>query len=90
MPTPDVARALSDRSVRLLMQGRPAEAMLSEQEAVAIYRELAETHPDHNRPLLARLLDDLGAIYATLGRTAEAEEAREEAERIRGGDPGDS
>ena len=30
MPTPDVARALSERSVNLFLQGRPVDALISE------------------------------------------------------------
>jgi hypothetical protein len=46
----DLARSLSNLGIRLSDLGRPAEALTAEQEAVAMYRELAAASPDRYRP----------------------------------------
>jgi len=58
--------------------GRPAEAVLMAEEAVALYRELATSHPDRYRPSLAEALGDLGSGRVQLGR-ADAVPVLEEA-----------
>jgi hypothetical protein len=70
---------LSNLGVRFSALGRPAEALLVAQEAMAMYRELAAASPGRHRPGLASSLDSLTTILAALGRVAEAEEARKEA-----------
>ena len=59
--------------------GRPAEALPAEQEAVAIYRELAAASPDRYRPDLASSLSSLGFGFSELGRPAEGLPVSEEA-----------
>ena len=63
--------------------GRPAEALPVTEEAVAIYRELAEANPDRYRPDLAPSLSNLGVRFSALGRPAEALPVTEEAVAIR-------
>jgi tetratricopeptide (TPR) repeat protein len=68
--------------VRLSKAGKPDQALSATEEAVAIYRELASTDPDHYRPDLARSLDHLGIGFKELGRPADALPATEEAVAI--------
>ena len=71
MPDPDVARSLSDLSIRLFDLGRTAEALPVMQDAVAVYRELAETDDGH-RLELARCLSGIVIYLRDLGRPADA------------------
>jgi len=82
MSTPDVARALSERSVSLFLQGRPVDALISEQEVVTIYRRLAETHPGRYREELAGSLRSLGTYCSASGHTDEAIRVTQEAVAI--------
>ena len=52
--------------------GHPADALPATQEAVTIYRELADTDPGRYRPGLADALDWLGIQYSKLGHPADA------------------
>ena len=64
--------------------GRPADALPSAREAVAIYRELASSDSDTHRLELAYALQNLGILYAELGRVPEAQLASAEAEALSG------
>ncbi|GGO62635.1 hypothetical protein GCM10012289_07760 [Nonomuraea cavernae] len=55
---------------------------LPKQEAVAIYRRLAEADPDRHRPNLAQSLHNLGHTLYQLDRFAEVASARQEAVAI--------
>jgi tetratricopeptide (TPR) repeat protein len=63
----------------LAQVGRPAEALPPTEEAVGVYRELAEAYPDRYRPDLALSLSNLGVAFSALGRPAEALPPTEEA-----------
>ncbi|MFC4530268.1 tetratricopeptide repeat protein [Sphaerisporangium dianthi] len=63
--------------------GRPADALAAAEEAVTIYRELAEHHPDRYRSDLADSLTALGIWLSELGRSREALSPAEEAVTIR-------
>jgi hypothetical protein len=66
--TADLARMLSNLGVRLAEAGRRGEALAAEEEAVAIYRQLAEASPAAYLPDLARSLSNLGNRLAEAGR----------------------
>jgi len=77
---PAVIAEWSDKVGVLLIQlGRVPEAMRYEQEAIAIYRELAQTNPGRHRANLAQSLMNLGAGLSQMGRLADALPAEEEA-----------
>jgi tetratricopeptide (TPR) repeat protein len=59
--------------------GRREEALQATQEAVDLYRRLAEQHPDAFLPDLAASLNNLGARLSEMGRRAEALQATQEA-----------
>jgi tetratricopeptide (TPR) repeat protein len=59
--------------------GRRAEALEATQEAVALYRRLAQQHPDAFLPDLAMSLANLGLWLSEMGRREEALEATQEA-----------
>lgn len=69
---------LSNLGLRLAELARPAEALNAEQEAVAVYRELAAANPQRYRPDLAATLNNLGKRFSQLGRPAQALPALEE------------
>ena len=64
-------KVLNNLGIFLSNLGRRAEALPPTEEAVGIYRELAQTNPAF-RPDLARSLTNLGIRYSELGRRAEA------------------
>ena len=68
--------------LRLSTQGRFAEALAPMQEAVTAYRELANANPKRYRSDVARSLATLAVALSELGRQAEAEHARAEAEKL--------
>ena len=74
---------LSNLGLRLAELARPAEALNAEQEAVAVYRELAAADPERYRTDLAAILNSLGKRFSQLGRPVEALTAVEEAAAIR-------
>src|SRR5215831_4502698 len=74
---------LANLGVRLGALGRREEALAASQEAVAIYRRLAETRPDAFLPDLASSLNNLGIRLSNLGRREEALAASQEAVAIR-------
>ncbi len=84
-PLPPRPRLLPDQPRRpVLGAGPPGRgAARSTEEAVAIRRELAATHPDRYRPDLASSLSNLGVMFSALGRPAEALLVTEEAVAIR-------
>jgi hypothetical protein len=73
------ARVLNRLGFALSALGRRAEALQATQEAVALYRRLAQQNPDAFLPELARSLNDLGVDLSALGRRAEALQAAQEA-----------
>ncbi|MER5628585.1 tetratricopeptide repeat protein [Streptosporangium sp. NPDC002544] len=77
------ARWLSALGTHLSELGRAAEALSVTQEAVTIYRELAQLYPDRYRPDLAGSLSNLGVWFSELGRAAEALPVTQEAVAIR-------
>jgi tetratricopeptide (TPR) repeat protein len=81
-PAETRARWLTSLGLWAWQAGYSAEALPAEQEAVAIYRELAAANPDRYRPDLAQSLDNLGVTFSALGRPAEALPVTEEAAAI--------
>jgi len=75
----DLARSLSNLSNRLGELGRPEEALQAIQEAVELYRPLAEQRPEALRSDLAGSLNNLSIRLAELGRPEEALQAIREA-----------
>jgi tetratricopeptide (TPR) repeat protein len=73
------AEALRDAGVALGGVGRSADAERYERQAVALFRELAESDPDRFRPRLAALLANMGATFSDQGRPQEALRCEEEA-----------
>jgi hypothetical protein len=73
---------LSTLGLRLAELARPAEALTAEQEAVAVYRELAAASPDRYRPDLAQSLTNLGEILEAVDRASDADAARDEAAQL--------
>jgi tetratricopeptide (TPR) repeat protein len=68
---------------RLSNLGRREAALSASEEAVAIYRRLAETRPEAFLPNLASSLNNLGIRLSDLGRREKALSASEEAVAIR-------
>ncbi|HKZ55991.1 MAG TPA: toll/interleukin-1 receptor domain-containing protein [Anaerolineales bacterium] len=73
------ARLLNNLGVRLSELGRREEALFAAQEAVGVYRKLAEARPEAFLPDLARSLNSLGNQLSELGRREEALAAAQEA-----------
>jgi tetratricopeptide (TPR) repeat protein len=63
--------------------GRQEEALTATQEAVKIYRQLAQQNPQAFLPYLATSLNNLGAMLSALGRREEALKATQESVDIR-------
>jgi tetratricopeptide (TPR) repeat protein len=78
-----VAARLDTLGIRLSNLGRREEALAASQEAVDIYRRLAQTRPDAFLPDLAGGLNNLGIGLSYLGRREEARAAGQEAVDIR-------
>jgi tetratricopeptide (TPR) repeat protein len=74
---------LTNLGVRLINLGRREEALAASQEAVTIYRHLAEIRPDAFLPLLATSLNNLGLCLYNLDRREEALAASQEGVAIR-------
>jgi tetratricopeptide (TPR) repeat protein len=74
-----LSASLSNLGVRLGALGRREEALAASQEAVDIYRRLAQTRPDAFLPDLASSLNNLGGDLSNLGRREEALAASQEA-----------
>ena len=75
----DNARWAAQVGLLLDQVGRTAEALDLEQEAVSIFRKLAEEMPDVYRPDLARSLNSLGNCFGALWLTHEALRVTQEA-----------
>jgi tetratricopeptide (TPR) repeat protein len=74
-----LAGSLSNLSIRLSQLGQREEALAASQEAVDMYRRLAQRHPDAFLPELASGLNYLGGDLYRLGRREEALAASQEA-----------
>jgi len=74
---------LSNLGLRLGDLGRREEALAASQEAVDVYRRLAQTRPDAFLPDLATSLNNAGAMLSNLGKREEALAASQEAVEIR-------
>jgi tetratricopeptide (TPR) repeat protein len=75
--------AATDRELAASAEPTRPDPLAAEQEAVAVYRELADTNPGKYRADLATALTNLGLRLSGLGRTEEALEAGQEALTIR-------
>jgi tetratricopeptide (TPR) repeat protein len=75
----DRARSLAALGTALTQLGRLTDALPVTQEAVAMYRELAEASPDRHRPHLAHALESLGLQLSELGHPADALPVTQEA-----------
>jgi TIR domain/Tetratricopeptide repeat len=67
-----LAARLGNLGIRLFNLGRREEALAASQEAVDIYRRLAETRPDTFLPDLAKSLNNLGRDLFNLGHRDKA------------------
>ena len=72
-----LARSLSNLGASSFALGRPADALPVTEEAIAVYRELAQADPGRYRPDITQALDDLAANLTELDRDSEAEQSRE-------------
>ena len=79
---PDLAMSLNNQSGRLGDLGRREEALATIEEAVTIYRQLAQDRPDAFLPDLAGSLNNQSNHLGDLGRPEEALATIEEAARI--------
>ncbi|MGJ4890352.1 tetratricopeptide repeat protein [Bradyrhizobium sp. HKCCYLRH3099] len=77
-----LAAGLNNLGLRLSNLGRREEALTANQEAVDIYRRLAQSRPDAFLPDLAMSLNNTGAMLSNLGRREEALAASQEAVEI--------
>ncbi|MBF6522865.1 tetratricopeptide repeat protein, partial [Nocardia farcinica] len=80
---PLLAMSLHNFAVRLGELGRHEEGLAAAEEAVKIYRVLAEHHPDAYLPDLAGSLNNVAVRLGALGRREEGLAAAEEAVKIR-------
>jgi tetratricopeptide (TPR) repeat protein len=74
-----LAQSLNLRGIVLAELGRREEALNPTQEAVDLYRKLAQTNPAAYNPDLAGSLNNLGAMLSELGRREEALSPTQEA-----------
>jgi tetratricopeptide (TPR) repeat protein len=74
-----LAACIRTLSLRLFAVGRREEALAASQEAVELYRRLAQTRPDAFLPDLASSVGSLGPHFSALGRREEALAASQEA-----------
>jgi tetratricopeptide (TPR) repeat protein len=77
-----LASRVGTLGIRLSNLGRREEALAASQEAVAIYRRLAERSPDAFLPDLASSLNNISVYLSNLGRREEALAASQEAVAI--------
>ncbi|MCX7689769.1 tetratricopeptide repeat protein [Thermoflexus sp.] len=73
------ARIWNNLAAALYALGCREETLQAAQEAVALYRRLAERDPNAFLPNLAKSLNNLGLVLAGLGRREEALQAAQEA-----------
>jgi tetratricopeptide (TPR) repeat protein len=78
-----LAARIATLGIRLSDLGHREQALAASQEAVDIYRRLAETRPDAFLPDLAMSLNNLGNRLSNLGRREQALAASQEAVDIR-------
>ncbi len=83
LSSPTWPQSLNNLGIRLSELGRREEALAATQEAVEIYRQLAQANPQAFLPNLARSLNNLGNRLSALGRREEALAATQEAVEIR-------
>jgi hypothetical protein len=76
---PHLAAALTNLSMRLSAVGQRQEALASGQEAVDLYRALADKAPDAYRPALAMALNNLASSLSAVGQREAALAAAQEA-----------
>jgi hypothetical protein len=81
---PDLATSLTNLGIRFSALGRPAQALSASEEAVAMYRALAEANPARYRPDLAWSLGVLANSLDLLGRGDDASVARSGAAALTG------
>jgi tetratricopeptide (TPR) repeat protein len=79
---PSLSTSLANLGVRLGDLGRREEALAASQEAVDIYRRLAQTRPDAFLPDLATSISVMSDILAALDRYGEAAQAATQALEI--------
>jgi tetratricopeptide (TPR) repeat protein len=79
---PDLASALNNLGIRYSEVGRRQDALAPTEEAVEIYRALAQDNPAF-LPDLASALNNLGNHYSEVGRRQDALAPTEEAVRLR-------
>ena len=75
---PDLAGSLNNLANMLSDLGRREEALAAAEEAVRLYRTLAQARPDAFMPDLAMSLNNLANMLSDLGRPEEALAAAEE------------
>ena len=75
----ELAAALNNCGLQLSAVGRREDALAAAQEAVDLYRALAQTRPDAFRPDLAGSLTNLVKMLSDLGRREDALAAAQEA-----------
>ncbi|MFC8380839.1 tetratricopeptide repeat protein [Nocardia sp. NPDC057272] len=80
---PLLATSLNNVSVRLGALGRREDGLAASEEAVRIYRVLAEHHPDAYLPALATSLNNVSVDLGKLGRREDGLAASAEAVKIR-------
>ncbi|MFE9257307.1 tetratricopeptide repeat protein [Streptomyces sp. NPDC006879] len=78
-PRAELARCLNTLSIRLGDLGRQREALAAVEEAVVIWRALADARPDPHLVDLAGALNNMSVDLGDLGRRQEARAAIEEA-----------
>ncbi|MGW4946369.1 tetratricopeptide repeat protein [Actinoplanes sp. NPDC004185] len=76
------ARYSGNLAIRLAYSGRRERALAAAEEAMGIYRRLAEVNPDAYLPDLASSLSNLGNCLSQLGRREQALAPAEEAKGI--------
>ncbi|MBF6522810.1 tetratricopeptide repeat protein, partial [Nocardia farcinica] len=79
---PDFASSLNNVAVDLGELGRREEGLAAAEEALKIYRVLAEHHPDAYLPDFASSLNNVAVDLGELGRREEGLAAAEEALKI--------
>ena len=77
----DVAMTLNNLGILDSEQNRKEEARKAFEEALGIYRELAQKNPDIYLPDVAMTLNNLGILHREQNRKEEARKAYEEALR---------
>ena len=79
----DVARTLNNLGILHSDENRMADARTASEEALKLYRQLAQQNPDVYLPDVAGTLNNLGVLHSAENRMAEARAAYEDALKIR-------